>query len=188
MNDFVASSRSSTFMLLRYTGSLGAALDSLRQVNKQMSTQQVIFGEQSMESILSDSMASRRFAMILLGAFACLALLLACVGIYGVMAYLVSQRTQEVGIRMALGARRADVLLLILRNGARLALMGVIFGLGGAIVLTRQMDKLLFNVSPTDPGVLLSVAVLLVAVAMAACILPARRAATIDPMRALRAE
>jgi predicted permease len=187
-DDFVALSRSRTGMLLRYTGSLGAALDSLRQVNKQMSTEQVIFGEQSMESILSDSLAQRRFAMILLGAFAALAVMLACIGIYGVMAYLVSQRTQEVGIRMALGAQRSDVLAMVLRNGARLAMAGVGAGIMGAILLTRLMRNLLFEVSPTDPIILGCASGLLAIVALAACILPARRAASIEPMQALRTE
>src|SRR5947207_88900 len=129
-----------------------------------MSTEQVIFGEQSMESILSDSMAQRRFAMILLGAFAALAVMLACIGIYGVMAYLVSQRTQEVGIRIALGAQRSDVLAIVLRSGARLAVAGVGAGIVGAIALTRLMGSLLFEVSPTDPMVLACVCGLLVVV------------------------
>jgi len=187
-DDFVAGMRSGTGMLLRYAGSLGAALDSIRGVNKQMSKEQVIFGEQSMESILSDSLAQRRFAMILLGVFAALAVFLACVGIYGVMAYLVSQRTQEVGIRMALGARRSDVLAMVLRNGARLVLAGAGAGVVGAIALTRLMRNLLFDVSPTDPLVLACVGGLLILVALAACILPARRAASIEPMEALRSE
>jgi predicted permease len=187
-DDFVAGSRSSTGMLLRYTGSLGTALDSIRQVNRQMSNEQVIFGEQSMESIISDSLAQRRFAMILLGAFAALAVLLACIGIYGVMAYLVSQRTQEVGIRMAMGAKRSDVVAMVLRNGARLAVIGAAAGIVGAIALTRLMGDLLFQVSPTDPLVLACVCTLLILVALSACILPARRAASIEPMQALRTE
>jgi predicted permease len=187
-DDFLAGSRSGTGMLLRYTGSLGATLDSLRQVNKQMSTEQVIFGEQSMESVVSDSLAARRFAMILLGAFAALAVMLACIGIYGVMAYLVSQRTQEIGIRMALGAQRGEVLAIVFRSGARLAVAGVGAGIVGAIALTRLMSSLLFEVSPTDPIVLACVCGLLVVVALAACILPARRAASIEPMQALRTE
>jgi ABC-type antimicrobial peptide transport system permease subunit len=104
------------------------------------------------------------------------------------MAYLVSQRTQEVGIRMALGAQRGDVLLLVFRNGAKLALIGVAIGIGGTIALTRKMGDLLFQVSPTDPLVLGGVCVLLVLVALVACIIPARRAASVDPMRALRTE
>lgn len=187
-NAFLNGMRSGTSMVVRYEGSLGAILDSLRLANKQMSSEQVVFADQTMESILSDSMSTRRFALILLAAFAGLALLLACVGIYGVMAYLVSQRTQEVGIRMALGAQRSDVLALVFRNAALLALTGVAAGLVGALALTRLMGQLLFNVSPTDPAILAGVGALLVIVAMAACIIPARRAASIDPIRALRTE
>jgi ABC-type antimicrobial peptide transport system permease subunit len=141
-----------------------------------------------MDSIISDSLASRRLAMMLLGAFAGLALLLACIGIYGVMAYLVAQRTQEMGIRMALGAKRSDVLLLIFRHCARLTLLGVVIGAASAIGLTRLMRNLLYDVSPNDPGILIAVVALLVLVAMAACLIPARRAASIEPMRALRTE
>ena len=187
-DDYLIGARSGTGMLLRYSGSLGAALDSLRQVNKQMSNEQVIFGEQSMESIISDSLSQRRFAMILLGAFAALAVLLACIGIYGVMAYLVSQRTQELGIRMALGAQRSHVLLLVFLDGARLAAIGIAAGVAGAIALTRLMGNLLFDVSPADPMVLAAVCGLLAVVALAACTIPARRAASVDPMRALRTD
>jgi predicted permease len=187
-DDFLMGMRSGTSFVLRYEGSLGAMLDSIRRLNKQMSNEQVIYGDQTIDSMVTDSMATRRFAMILLGSFAALALLLACIGIYGVMAYLVSQRTQEVGIRMALGAQRGDVLLLVFRNGAKLALVGVALGLGGAIALTRQMGSLLFDVSPTDPLILSAAGALLVVVALTACIIPARRAASIDPMRALRTE
>lgn len=163
-------------------------IGGLRGAVRHMSNQQVLFGEQTIESIVADSMASRRFAMILPGRFATLALLLACVGIYGVMAYLVSQRTQEVGIRMALGARRSDVLLLVFTGGARLAAVGVAIGVVGAMGLTRLMGQLLFNVSPIDPIVIAAVCVLLMLVALAACFVPARRAASIEPMRALRTE
>jgi len=141
-----------------------------------------------MESIIADSLAQRRFAMMLLATFAALALLLACIGIYGVMAYLVTQRTQEIGIRMALGARRLDVLSLILWRGAKLALIGVVIGIASALGLTRLMSTLLFGVSPYDPVTLASVSVLLVTVAFLACLIPARRAASTDPMQALRTE
>jgi predicted permease len=177
-----------TNFVVRYEGSLAPVFDALRRASRQMSAEQLIYGDQTMDSIIASTMVSRRFAMILLSAFAALALLLASIGIYGVMAYLVSQRTQEVGIRMALGAQRGDVLMLVIRNGVRLAVIGVVLGLAGVLALTRQMDKLLFQVSPTDPVVILCVGLLLLVVAMAACIIPARRAASIDPMQALRTE
>jgi predicted permease len=187
-DEFLAMLRAGSSMLVRYEGSEAATFEAIRRVNKQMSNEQVIFGDQTMESILSDSMASRRFAMILLSGFAALALVLACVGIYGVMAYIVSQRTLEVGIRMALGAARRDVLLLVVGRGARLCLLGVAIGLASAIALTHLMGNLLFNISPTDPATLAGVGALLTVVALAACLIPARRAASVDPMRALRTE
>jgi predicted permease len=187
-DQFIASSPTNTSFVLRYRGDLASVFSNVRRTSMQMSDEQVIFGDQTMESIVAESMVARRFAMILLSTFAALALLLASIGIYGVMAYLVSQCTQDIGIRMALGAQRGDVLFLVIRNGARLALTGVVLGLAGVFALTRQMDKLLFRVSPTDPVVILCVGMLLLFVAMAACLVPARRAASIDPMQALRTE
>jgi ABC-type antimicrobial peptide transport system permease subunit len=153
-----------------------------------MSNEQVIAGTQTMESIISDSMASRRFAMILLGAFAAIAMALACVGIFGVMAYLVSQRTQEVGIRMALGAQRKNILGLVFGKGMRLTAMGICAGVVAALALTRLMGQLLFDVSPTDPVTLSAVVLVLALMALIACYVPAVRAMRIDPMRALRTE
>jgi predicted permease len=187
-DDFLLGMRSGSSFMVRYDGNLAPVIGGLRSAVRRMSNQQVLFGETTMEKIVSDSMASRRFAMILLGGFAVLALLLACVGIYGVMAHLVSQRTQEVGIRMALGARRGDVLLHVFKGGARLAVVGMTIGVISAIGLTRLMGQLLFDVSPTDPVVLAAVCALLMVVASAACFLPARHAASIEPMRALRTE
>lgn len=187
-DDFLVGMRSGSSFMVRYDGNLAPVIGGLRSTVRRMSNQQVLFGETTMENIVSDSMAPRRFAMILLGGFAVLALLLACVGIYGVMAYLVSQRTQEVGIRMALGARRSDVLLHVLMGGAKLALAGMAIGVMSAIVLTRLMGQLLFDVSPMDPVVLAAVCALLMVVASAACFVPARRAASVEPMRALRTE
>jgi ABC-type antimicrobial peptide transport system permease subunit len=126
--------------------------------------------------------------MILLGAFAVLALLLASVGIYGVIAYVVGQRTQEIGIRMALGAKPEDVLRLMLWEGTRLALIGVAIGIATACALTHLMTTMLYGVSATDPLTFAGVAVLLTAVATAACYIPARRAMRVDPMVALRCE
>jgi predicted permease len=187
-DNFVAMAPSGSTVMLRYEGDLSAVLDSIRHANRQMSSQQAIYGVQTMESLISDSLSARRFAMILLGAFAVLALVLASVGIYGVIAYIVGQRTQEIGIRMALGAQRNDVLRLVVWQGARLALMGVSIGIVGALALTRLMTKLLYGVSATDPLTFAGLALILTAVAIAACCLPARRAMRVDPVVALRYE
>ena len=147
-----------------------------------------VFKAISMDVLADQSRAVRRASSVLVSAFAVLALLLACIGIYGVMAYSVTQRTQEIGVRMALGARRADVLRLILGLGLRLTTIGVLIGLVGAFVSTRLMASLLFEISAASPLALCLPAALLVAVTVLAAYLPARRAASIDPMRALRAE
>lgn len=147
-----------------------------------------VFGVRSLRSIISDSLASRRFAMQVLGFFAATALLLAAIGIYGVMAYFVSQRVREIGVRMALGAQRGDVLKLVVRQGMMLALSGVLTGFLAALALMRLISGLLFGVSPDDPYTLLMFTLLLAAVALLANYIPARRAAMIDPMVALRYE
>jgi predicted permease len=187
-DNFIAMTPSGSGVMLRYQGSLSAALDSIRRANQEMSSQQAIYNDQTMESVISDSMAARRFAMILLGAFAALALGLASVGIYGVIAYVVGERTQEIGIRMALGARQRDVLRLVLWQGTRLALLGAIIGLGAALALTRLMTRLLYGVSATDPVTFVALATVLTAVAVAACLIPARKAMRVDPVVALRYE
>jgi putative ABC transport system permease protein len=142
----------------------------------------------SMEDWMSASLARQRFNMLLLGLFAGLAMLLAAVGIYGMMAYRVSQRTNEIGIHMALGAQRTDVLRFILADGAKLALGGIAVGVLGAAAVTRVMSSLLFEVTPTDPATFVVTTFLLAAVALAACYIPARRATRVDPMVALRYE
>ena len=187
-DDFITLVSSGTSLVVRYDGNLTPVSDAIRRTSRQMSSQQVIFGDQTMESIIADSIAARRFAMILLGAFAVLALGLAAIGIYGVVAYVVGQRTQEIGIRMALGAQRRDVLGLILWQGTRLALLGVAIGTAGAFVLTRLMTDLLFGVAATDPVTFALLAAVLTIVAMVACYVPARRATRVDPVAALRWE
>ncbi len=146
---------------------------------------QALFNIATMDQLLSDSTSLRRFSMFLLGLFAALALLLAAIGIYGVLAQSVAQRTHEIGIRMALGAHTRDVLKLVVGHGMALALLGVAAGLAGALGLTRLIAKLLFGVSANDPGTFVAIALLLVLVSFLACYLPARRASKLDPMIAL---
>jgi putative ABC transport system permease protein len=138
--------------------------------------------------VLNQETAQRRIGMILLSAFATLALLLASLGIYGMLSYFIVQHMSELGIRMALGAQRSDVLRLVIGKGMKLTLAGVGLGLVGAFALTRLMRSLLFGVSTVDPMTFIGVAVLLLIVALLACYLPARRATKVDPMVALRYE
>jgi putative ABC transport system permease protein len=142
----------------------------------------------SMDQLLSDSIASRRFSAALLGTLAALGLLLASVGVYGVISYGVSQRTREIGIRMALGAGRRDVLSLIVGQGMKLLLLGVGVGAISSLLLTPVLSGLLFGVSPRDPVAFAGSAAVLALVAFFACYIPARRAARVDPMVALRYE
>jgi predicted permease len=167
----------------------------IRSAVRRMNAQQVAYGPKTMDQIIADTLAARRFSMILLGAFAALALLLATVGLYGVISYLVGQRTQEMAIRMALGADRANVLRWVLRRGATLAGIGVAAGAVAALIVTRLManislakSSLIYGVRPWDPITMFGVIVVLMVVALAACYVPARRAASVDPVRALRSE
>jgi putative ABC transport system permease protein len=140
----------------------------------------------TMDGRVVDSMAQTRFSTTLLTAFGAIALILAAIGVYGVISYGVTQRTQEIGIRMALGARRADVVGMVVRHGAALAAIGLVVGLAGALALSRLIGSLLFHVSPTDPPTFAAGTAVLTTVAVLAAVLPARRAARTDPMVALR--
>ncbi len=150
--------------------------------------EQPIYHVATLEQTLSESVAPRRFNMAVLGIFAAIALVLAAVGVYGIMAFSVTQRTHEIGVRMALGAERRAVLGLIVRQGLAFTLTGVMIGIGGAWVLTRFLTSFLYAVRPTDPATFLVVSAVLVAVSILATYIPARRATKVDPMVALRYE
>jgi predicted permease len=165
-----------------------ALLDSIRRVVRAHGSQNIISRPQTMSEVIAGSLAERRFSMILLNAFAAAALLLANVGLYGVISYLVGQRTQEIGVRVALGASRADVLRLVLSHGMKMALGGVSLGLVAALGLTRLLTNMLYGVSATDPATFVAIALVLTAVALLACFVPAWRATRIDPLVALRYE
>jgi putative ABC transport system permease protein len=141
-----------------------------------------------MDDVLAGSLAARRLSMVLLSAFAVLALVLSCIGIYGVISHLVGQRTHEIGVRMALGAQPGDVMRLVVGHGAKMAVVGVVMGIAAALALTRLMAHQLFGVTAHDPLTFGAVAVLLVLVSLLACYVPARRAMRVDPLVALRYE
>src|SRR5262249_33584153 len=145
-----------------------------------------VFGVRTMEALMSESMARRRFSMILMSGFAAVALILAALGIYGVMAYLVGQRVQEFGIRSALGAQPRDIVMLAFRPGLLLTLTGIGVGLAASVGVARLISEMLFGISATDPVIFLGVPAVLVVVTLAACLAPARRAIRVDPMQALR--
>jgi predicted permease len=174
-------------VFVRYQGA-AAPFDSIRSVVQDQNKQSVVTRPQTMNEVIAGSLAPQRFSMIVLEAFALVALLLASLGLYGVISYLVGRRTHELGIRMALGAQRKDVLRLILGDGMKMALAGVAVGLVAAFVLTRLLAKMLYGVSPTDPATFTAIALLLTLVALLACFVPARRATKVDPLVALRYE
>jgi predicted permease len=176
------------FFNVRTQGSPDAEMKTIRTALRTVNSQIVVYNVQTMNSIISRSLAARRFLMILLGIFAAIALVLSCVGISGVISYLVGQRTHEIGVRMALGAQPDQVLRLILGQAAKMALIGVAIGLAGSLALTRLISKMLFGVSDYDPVTFAAVASLLIVVALAACYVPARRAMRVRPVEALRYE
>jgi putative ABC transport system permease protein len=150
--------------------------------------EQPVFAMTTLDEQIAESVADRRFTTGLLGVFAALALLLATVGLYAVLASSVTQRTHEIGVRMALGAQPGDVVRLVVRQGLTLVIIGVVVGVGGAFGLTRLMQKILSGVSPTDPLTFAAMVAVLVAVGVLATYIPARRATRVDPMVALRHE
>ncbi|HXI74031.1 MAG TPA: ABC transporter permease, partial [Pyrinomonadaceae bacterium] len=182
------SSWGSRSFVVRTSGDPANAATAVRNEIRSLDKGAPVFNVRPMNEVLATSVAPRRTPMLLLSAFAGAALLLAMIGIYGVTAYYVTQRTQEIGIRMALGAQMSDVLKLVLKGGMALALFGIVAGLAGAFVLTRWMTTLLFGVKPTDALTFIAVSICLLATALLACYIPARRATKVDPLVALRYE
>ena len=173
-------------IVARTAGDPSRLAEALSRAVREADPDQPTYAVRTMEEVQAAATATRRFLMQLLGGFACLALLLAAIGIYGVMAYLVSQRTREIGIRVALGARPWTVVRLVVTYALGMAGAGVVLGMAAAILLTRLITGMLFQVSPTDPWTFAAITLTLVGTAILAAMTPARRAARIDPMVALR--
>ncbi|HKU25889.1 MAG TPA: FtsX-like permease family protein, partial [Candidatus Sulfotelmatobacter sp.] len=178
----------SVAVVLRTHGDPIPVMGQVRETVRGIDPRDVVYNVQTMDEVVAISYAARRLTMILLTGFAALAIMLACVGIYGVVSYMVGQRTQEIGIRMALGAQQRDVLVLVLGEGSKMALIGAGLGIAASLLLTRLMAKQLFGVSAHDPLTYASVAIVLILVAIAACSIPAMRAVRMDPMKSLRWE
>jgi putative ABC transport system permease protein len=175
-------------VVVKTTTEPGAMLTTMRQQVSQLDPALPIFGIQTMREIRNNNVAPERLNLGLLGGFAALALILAIIGLYGLLAFTVTQRQREIGIRMALGAQRFDVLNLVVGQGMRLILAGVVIGLLGSFALTRVLASVLFKVEPTDPLTFVTVTFSLCVVALLACYIPARRATKVHPMVALRYE
>jgi putative ABC transport system permease protein len=175
-------------VVVRTASDPSSVVSNIRNTLRRIDPQLAIYDLRTMEQVAARSVAERRFTTFLLALFAGLALVLACVGLYGVIAYSVTQRTQEIGIRMALGAQAGDVLRMILNQSLKLTLIGIVLGTFASVALTRFIASLLFNVKPTDPVTLVSVSLVLASVAIVASYIPARRAARVNPIVALRYE
>ncbi len=175
-------------VVLRTAGDPHAEVSALRGAVHNLNPNQPVVKFRTMQENIATSVSDPRFRTILLGIFAASALLLSVIGLYGLMAYSVTQRTSEIGIRLALGAQRADVTKMIIRDGLKLVLTGIVLGVAGALVLTRLLARFLYGVLPNDPATFVVVSVILAAVALVACYIPARRAMKVDPMVALRYE
>jgi putative ABC transport system permease protein len=175
-------------VVLRTSGASAGLISEVKQQLWSIDSQIPVNHVETMDQLVEESLAQQKFNMLLLGIFAALALVLAAVGIYGVMSYHVSQRTREIGIRMALGARGGDVLKMVAREGLWMTATGIVIGVAAALLLTRWMSSLLFEVTPSDPSTFAGVILVMGAVAMLACYIPGRRAVRVDPLVALRYE
>jgi ABC-type antimicrobial peptide transport system permease subunit len=176
------------YIVARTSSDPAAMAASITQEIHAIDSNVPVYDISTMDARVSRSLARQRFSMDMLGAFAGFALLLAAVGVYGVMSYLVTQGTRDIGVRVALGAQQSDILRLVIKQGMILALVGIVAGLAGAAALSRVMGTLLFGVGATDFATFTCVAVLLALIAFAACYIPARRAMRVDPLVALRYE
>jgi predicted permease len=185
---YLQSPGNSMQLAVRTAAEPDSIVSAVRAQVRDVDPDQPLYHVATLQQVLSESLAPRRFNMLLLGIFAGIALTLATVGIYGVMAFSVTQRTHEIGIRMALGAERQNVLRLIVRQGLRLTLLGVVLGIAGAWALTSFLASFLFGIAPRDPATFVLVSLALVAVSILACYIPARRATRVDPLVALRYE
>ncbi len=175
-------------LILRTSAEPMSLAGTVAKVIRSVDPDMPVFDVRTMENRMAETVGQPRFQSVIVAFFAFAALFLASIGIFGVVAHSTAQRTQEIGIRMALGANRADVVETVLLDGLRPVLFGVLLGLGGALALSRIFSSLLFNVTATDPSIFLLAALVLTVVATAACLGPARRATQVDPMIALRAE
>jgi putative ABC transport system permease protein len=175
-------------LLVKSSQKPGPLSAAIRQVVASIDNEQPIFGIATMQDVVDSSVSKPRMTLLLLGLFSGLALVLAAVGIYGVISYAVGQREKELGIRIALGAKRGDILQLVLAQGGKIALGGIGAGMAGSVALTQLMARLLYSVSALDPVIFSAAALGLATIAMAACYLPARRSMGVDPLIALRQE
>jgi putative ABC transport system permease protein len=185
---YLQSPRSGMLVNVRVAGNPTALTEAIRREVHTLNRDLPLFDVKTMEERIREGTAKARFSVVLLAVFAAMALILSAVGIYGVMAYVVTQRTREIGIRIALGARPADVLGLVVRRGAGLALAGIVVGIGGALAATRVLTRLLYQVRPSDTATYAAIGCGHLAVALLASYIPARRAASVDPSSALRAD